>query len=333
MAPCEEGGHRHLVGGVQHRGACRPAPRSASQASCRPGKRRASAGSKLSAASVAKSSRAAPDSMRSRIRQAVGDRHAHVGRAELRQHRAVAADDHRMDDALRMDHDADLLGLQVEQPARLDHLERLVHHRRRIDRDLAAHHPVRVGAGLVGRHVGQRRRVARAERPARGGQHDVVDARRPGRAVFGQALEDRRVLAVDRQQRRAALAHRLHEQRAADDQRLLVGEQQALAGARRGEARRAGRRRRRWPPSPRRRRGCGGEFAQRRRRRRAPRWRCRLRRKPVAQLAAPRRGRAARRSAACKRRHCASSSSTRLCARQRERPRSARGGARRRPAC
>ena len=64
----------------------------------------------------------------------------------------------------------------------------------------------------------------------------------PVAAVLGQALEDRRMLAVDRQQRRAALAHRAHEQRAADHQRLLVGQQQPLAGARRGQAgRQAGR--------------------------------------------------------------------------------------------
>ena len=50
----------------------------------------------------------------------------------------------------------------------------------------------------------ERRRVAAAERPARRGEDDVVDALGPGRAVLGQALEDRRMLAVDRQQRRAA---------------------------------------------------------------------------------------------------------------------------------
>ena len=55
------------------------------------------------------------------------------------------------------------------------------------------------------------------------------------RVVRGQALEDRVVLAVDRQQRRAAFRDRVHEQRAAHHQRFLVGEQDALAGARRGE--------------------------------------------------------------------------------------------------
>jgi hypothetical protein len=44
------------------------------------------------------------------------------------------------------------------------------------------------------------------------------------------------VLAVDRQQGGATLAHGAHEHRAAHHQRLLVGQQQALAGARRRQA-------------------------------------------------------------------------------------------------
>src|SRR5579871_4372799 len=64
-------------------------------------------------------------------------------------------------------------------------------------------------------------------------------ARTPGR----QALEDRVVLAVDRQELRAAGRHRLEQQAPGHDQRLLVGEQHALAGPggreRRGEPRAA----------------------------------------------------------------------------------------------
>ena len=69
-----------------------------------------------------------------------------------------------------MDDDADPLGRKIEQPARLDHLERLVHHRRRVDRDLAAHDPVRVRAGLVRRDGVQRRRRSRC----RNGPPDAV---------------------------------------------------------------------------------------------------------------------------------------------------------------
>ena len=57
----------------------------------------------------------------------------------------------------------------AEQPVRLDHLEALVHHRRRVDRDLAAHRPVRMRARLVGRDVvrASRRRACGTARPTR----------------------------------------------------------------------------------------------------------------------------------------------------------------------
>ena len=64
--------------------------------------------------------------------QRVGDRRAHVRAAELRQHRAVAIRDHAVDDRLRMHQDLDLLVRQPEQVVRLDQLEALVHHGRRI---------------------------------------------------------------------------------------------------------------------------------------------------------------------------------------------------------
>ena len=80
----------------------------------------------------------------------------------------------------------------------------LVHQRGRIHRDLAAHDPARVRAGLLGR-----RRVA-APRPASRGtgrpRRSAAAAARPRaaprRGARRQALEDRVVLAVDRHQRR-----------------------------------------------------------------------------------------------------------------------------------
>jgi hypothetical protein len=88
---------------------------------------------------------------------------------------------------------------------------------------------VGVGAGLLRGDSPKRSRVALAKRPARGGQDDAVHALRPGAAVFRQALEDGRVLAVDGQQRAAALAHGLHEQGTAHHQGLFVGQQQPFA--------------------------------------------------------------------------------------------------------
>jgi hypothetical protein len=136
---------------------------------------------------------------------------AHVGGAQLRDDGAVEILDHRMDHALRMHDDLDALERRAEEPVRLDHLEALVHHRGRVDRDLAAHHPVGMRARLLGRHAREALERRGAERPARGGEQDAAHARalELARAPAGEAarqrLEDRRVLAVDRQQRRAAL--------------------------------------------------------------------------------------------------------------------------------
>ncbi len=112
----------------------------------RHGKRPASGASKWSAPMRARSRKSTPASMRSGNAERVRDRRAHVGIAQLRDHRSVDVLDERVDDAFRMDHDFDPVGMRVEEPARLDHLQTLVHHRRRIHRNLAPHDPVRMRA-------------------------------------------------------------------------------------------------------------------------------------------------------------------------------------------
>ncbi len=74
-----------------------------------------------------------------------------------------------------------------------------------------------------------------AKRAARCGQQDTAHAAGGQVAVIAprQGLENRVVFAVDRQQRRAAGAHRIHEHIARHHQRLLVRQQDFLAGARR----------------------------------------------------------------------------------------------------
>ena len=62
-----------------------------------------------------------------RISQGVLNGQSHVGRRELCDDAAIDKLDHRMYHALGMDHNLHLLGLELEQPARFDHLERLVH--------------------------------------------------------------------------------------------------------------------------------------------------------------------------------------------------------------
>ena len=103
MPTVQERRHRHLVGGVQYgRCAHRPA-RKARRASCRAGKRSGSGGSKSSRPSGAQVELGAPVAEPAGPAQGVGDRDAHVGRAQLGQHRAVAEVDQAVNDRLRVD--------------------------------------------------------------------------------------------------------------------------------------------------------------------------------------------------------------------------------------
>ena len=74
---------------------------------------------------------------------------------------------------------------------------------------------------LLERDVAHLIDAALAERPAAAGQRDLLDALDP---LEIEALPDRVVLAVDRQQRRAVRRDFLHEEAAGADQYLLVGE-------------------------------------------------------------------------------------------------------------
>ena len=120
-----------------------PPTSAASRASRRHGKASTSGASNVSC----------PSSTRSRWRHGhvdalgmvkrVGDRDAHVGIAQVRERRAVVQVHDRVDDRLRMHDHVDPLVRDAEQVVRLDQLEPLVHQRRRVDRDLAAHVPGR----------------------------------------------------------------------------------------------------------------------------------------------------------------------------------------------
>ncbi len=176
----EKGLDRDFVGGVQHRRGARRRARSACHARCRPGKRASSAASKVRAASDAKSSLPAPLCDALRPGQAVGDGDAHVGRAELRDHRRILELHHRVDDAAaggsppstcsgvrpnsqRASITSSALFIMVAESTEI---------LRPID-------PIRVRAGLLGRDLGQRARIALPERAARGGQQHAGRPVRP----------------------------------------------------------------------------------------------------------------------------------------------------------
>src|SRR5690606_31556997 len=70
------------------------------------------------------------------------------------------------------------------------------------------------------------------ERPAGRGQYELADVGRPGAL---QTLEDRAVLAVDRDEFADPLPQRIQDERPADDERFLVREREPLPRPQRGQ--------------------------------------------------------------------------------------------------
>ena len=106
------------------------------------------------------------------VREGVGDRHTHVRIPEVRKRRTVPEADERMDDRRRVHDDVDLLVREAEQEVSLDQLEAFVRERRRVDGDLRAHVPGRVGQSCSRRHVFQLVARAATKRSARRREHE-----------------------------------------------------------------------------------------------------------------------------------------------------------------
>ena len=153
----------------------------------------------------------------------------------MRQECAVPEARERVDDRGRLYDHLDPVVREREQPVRLDQLEALVRERRRVDRDLRAHAPGRMRERLLGGDVGQLGARAPAERPSRGRQDDAGDGLRIAPL---EALVERRVLAVDREELASAAAPGGHRQLAAGDEALLVREREGHAVLERPERRR-----------------------------------------------------------------------------------------------
>ena len=130
-----------------------------------------------------------------------------------------------MDDRLRVHDHVDPVIFDIEEFVRLDDLEPLVHERRRVDGDLGAHRPGRVGECLLDGHLGQLLAGPTAERATRCREHHPVDG--APTVVTTQALVDRTMLAVDRQQFGAGRVPCLAHDRSGGDEGLLVGEAQS----------------------------------------------------------------------------------------------------------
>ena len=159
--------------------------------------------------------------------EGVADGEAHVRFGQLRQRRPVAQLHHGMDDRLRVHHDADAVVVDPEELVGLNHLEALVHQRRRVDGDLGTHRPRRMGQGVGHRDGAQPLGRPAPEGPTRGGEEQPGHVGRP--LHRGEALVQRAVLGVHRDDLRPwGTAGLLHDGRPGDE-RFLVGEGEALA--------------------------------------------------------------------------------------------------------
>ena len=168
------------------------------------------------------------------IAERVLNRQMHAGQARLHLDRVVHELDHRVDDALWMHDDLDLLEGQVEEPVRLEDLQPLVHQRRGVEGDLRPHAPGGVVERLLDRDGAHLLQRLRAEWPARRGDEQpphFLDA------LAAQALPDRAMLAIHRQDGDAMLLRLGGDDMAGEHERLFVRQRDGLARADRRQRR------------------------------------------------------------------------------------------------
>ena len=132
-----------------------------------------------------------------------------------------------------MNDDIDLVERHAEEFVGLDHLETLVHQRRRVDRDLGPHRPCGMSQRIVDRDLLEVAAVAASKRSPTRREHDAMNsigcADLAGNAVGPQTLVHRTVLAVDRNQLRTWGLPCSLDHRPGGDQRFLVGQAEPLA--------------------------------------------------------------------------------------------------------
>ena len=159
-------------------------------------------------------------------REGILYRQAHIGHTELRFHAAVAELHRTVHYRLRVDEHLNLLSLNAEEPLRLDNLEALVHHRRRVYRNLRSHLPCRMAQSVGSLHITHLVERELAERTARSGEQYLLYL---VVAFAYKTLEDGRVLAVYGQDVHVVLRSKSADEVAGYDKCLLVGEADCLA--------------------------------------------------------------------------------------------------------
>ena len=139
-----------------------------------------------------------------------------------------------MDDALPVDEDLNPVRRHAEEVDRFDDLQALVHQGGGVDRNLRAHVPVGVFEGHFGGD-GSEVLPRFAEKGAAGGrQQYFIQVAVP---VSFEALENRRMFRVDREDSDPLFGRPGHHQLAARHQRLFVGEGEGDAGVDGGKGR------------------------------------------------------------------------------------------------
>ena len=133
-----------------------------------------------------------------------------------------------------MHDDVDLLVRHVEQEARLDHFQRLVHERRGIDGDLLSHAPCGMAQRRFRSGGGRFMRSPSAERAAGRGENE---ARQLNGTPAREALQHGAVLGVHGNDLAATLPSGARDQVPGHHEGLLVRQRDALTGAERREGR------------------------------------------------------------------------------------------------
>ena len=132
---------------------------------------------------------------------------------------------HGVDHAFPMHDDIDLIKRKIEEIVRLDHFKPFVHHRRAVDRNAAAHLPVRMGQRLLYADIRQFLPGAITKATAAG--RDDQTAHRFG-IISLQTLKDGTVLRIDRIEPTAMRCQCCFDQFTTADQAFLVGQRHIL---------------------------------------------------------------------------------------------------------
>ena len=165
------------------------------------------------------------------VEQGILDGQAHTGGAQLGLDGAVVKLHHRMDGALGMHQDGDVVPGDAEEPVGFDDFEGFVHQGCGVDGDFGAHLPGGMAEGLFGGYGVQLVQGGAAEGAAAGGDQEAADV-----VVLAlEALPDGAGFAVHGEDDAAVFGFGGLEHRAGHNDGFLVGEGDLLAGAEGGQ--------------------------------------------------------------------------------------------------